>query len=215
MGSQPSKIGSEERRVAIRKHRLLAKAEKAVSSSKVVQVAEESRSDQSVNYRRQTLTPHSLETPRTTHMNMNGVSMAPRQGMSSHIPTGGIPEKRDQYDGNSSLVNDDEVKVNLAMADLMAYLQVVANNSNNLPLTRRDDPEVGKTVSSLTSDEYARKSAAFVPADVRIIAGSFTKYGRVWDLPTSEEYNASDGAQEPGTKMIARPSEKIGEHPFA
>jgi hypothetical protein len=98
----------------------------------------------------------------------------------------------------SSFVSDDEVKVNLAMADLMAYLQVVANNSANLPLTRRDDPELPKTVSSLTADEYARKSAAFIPADVRVIAGSFTKYGRVWDLPTSEEFNAVDGAHEPG-----------------
>jgi len=98
----------------------------------------------------------------------------------------------------SSYVTDDEVKVNLAMADLMAYLQVVANNSSNLPLTRRDDPEVEKCVSNLTADEYARKSAAFIPADVRVIAGSFTKYGRVWDLPTSDEFNAVDGAHEPG-----------------
>jgi hypothetical protein len=98
----------------------------------------------------------------------------------------------------SSLITDDEVKVNLAMADLMAFLLVVANNSNNLPLTRRDDPEAAKTVSTLTSDEYARKSAAFVPADVRVIGGSFLKYGRVWDLPTSREYSANDGVQEPG-----------------
>lgn len=98
----------------------------------------------------------------------------------------------------SSHISDDQVHVNLAMADLMAYLQVVANNSNNLPLTRRDDPELGRTVSNLTPDEYARKSAAFIPSDVRVIGGSFTRYGRVWDLPTSEEFNACDGAQEPG-----------------
>lgn len=98
----------------------------------------------------------------------------------------------------SGFVPDEEVKVNLAMADLMAYLQVVANNSYNLPQTKRDDPELGKTVSNLTAEEYARKSAAFLPADVRVIAGSFTKYGRVWDLPTSEEFNAVDGAHEPG-----------------
>ena len=97
-----------------------------------------------------------------------------------------------------SLITDDQVHVNLAMADLMAYLQVVANNSNNLPLTRRDDPELGRTVSNLSSDEYARKSAAFIPSDVRVIGGAFTRYGRVWDLPTSEEFNACDGAQEPG-----------------
>lgn len=98
----------------------------------------------------------------------------------------------------SSHVQDNDVQVNLAMADLMAYLQVVANNSSNLPLTRRDDPELGRTVSTLTADEYARKSAAFIPSDVRIIGGSFTRYGRVWDLPTSEEFSAADGAQEPG-----------------
>jgi hypothetical protein len=109
----------------------------------------------------------------------------------------GHADRRDDI-APPSRISDDQVHVNLAMADLMAYLQVVANNSNNLPLTRRDDPELGRMVSSLTSEEYARKSAAFIPADVRVIAGTFLKYGRVWDLPTSDEYNASDGAQEPG-----------------
>lgn len=124
----------------------------------------------------------------------NGMRKGPSGSHHSSMPS----QQSVHDEGGSSYVADDEVKVNLAMADLMAYLLVVANNSNNLPLTRRDDPEVGKTVSSLTADEYARKSAAFVPADVRIIGGSFTKYGRVWDLPTSEEYTAADGAQEPG-----------------
>ena len=86
----------------------------------------------------------------------------------------------------SSVVDDTTVTVNLAMADLMAYLQVVANNSSNLPLTRRDDPELGRTVSSLNADEYAKKCSAFIPSDVKILSGSFTRYGRVWDLPTSE-----------------------------
>eukprot|EP00522_Entomoneis_paludosa_P012283 CAMPEP_0172452888 /NCGR_PEP_ID=MMETSP1065-20121228/10415_1 /TAXON_ID=265537 /ORGANISM="Amphiprora paludosa, Strain CCMP125" /LENGTH=612 /DNA_ID=CAMNT_0013205019 /DNA_START=300 /DNA_END=2138 /DNA_ORIENTATION=+ len=94
--------------------------------------------------------------------------------------------------------SDDQVHVNLAMADLMAYLQVVANNSNHLPLTRRDDPDLERSINELTSEEYARKSAAFVPADVRVLGGVFTRYGRVWDLPTSAEYNAVDGAHEPG-----------------
>jgi hypothetical protein len=70
------------------------------------------------------------------------------------------------------------------MSDLMAYLQVVANNSNQLPSTRRDDPEIERPVSSLTPEEYARKSAAFIPADVRIIGGTFHRYGRIWDLST-------------------------------
>lgn len=86
----------------------------------------------------------------------------------------------------SKRIADDAVQLDLPMADLMAYLQVVANNSSNLPLTRRDDPELGRTVSSLTAEEYAYKCAAFVPSNVRIIGGQFGKYGRVWDLPTSE-----------------------------
>jgi len=94
---------------------------------------------------------------------------------------------------------DSDVMVNLAMADLMAYLQVVANNTSNLPHTRRDDPEIARTVSTtLTVKEYARTSAAFIPSDARIICGSFTRYGRVWDLPRSDEINPADGAQEPG-----------------
>jgi hypothetical protein len=96
----------------------------------------------------------------------------------------------DHYEVTSSHISDDQVHVNLAMADLMAYLQVVANNSNNLPLTRRDDPELGRPVSSLTSEEYARKSAAFLPSDVRVIGAVFTRYGRVLDLPTSEVRDA-------------------------
>ena len=91
----------------------------------------------------------------------------------------------DSLESNGRIA-DDAVQLDLPMADLMAYLQVVANNSSNLPLTRRDDPELGRTVSSLTADEYAFKCAAFVPSNVRIIGGQFGKYGRVWDLPTSE-----------------------------
>lgn len=83
-------------------------------------------------------------------------------------------------------LRDDQIHVQMAMADLMAYLQVVANNSNHLPLTRRDDPELDRTVSTLSAEDFARKSAAFVPADVRVLGGTFTRYGRVWDLPTSE-----------------------------
>jgi len=102
------------------------------------------------------------------------------------IKTKARDERDDGDNMSSSHITDDQVHVNLAMADLMAYLQVVANNSNHLPLTRRDDPELDRTVSTLTSEDYARKSAAFIPSDVRMIGGTFTRYGRVWDLPTSE-----------------------------
>jgi hypothetical protein len=105
------------------------------------------------------------------------------------------PEKREsnrsRRNGNSGRdqaeqITDDQINVNMPMADLMAYLQVVANNSNHLPLTRRDDPELDRTVSTLSAEEYARKSAAFIPSDVRVIGGTFSRYGRVWDLPTRE-----------------------------
>ena len=121
-----------------------------------------------------------------------------RSGANSRASSKARRKSRDEMNQPASLITDDQVHVNLAMADLMAYLQVVANNSNNLPLTRRDDPELGRTVSNLNVDEYGRKSAAFIPSDVRVIGGAFTRYGRVWDLPTSEEFNACDGAQEPG-----------------
>lgn len=112
--------------------------------------------------------------------------------------SGGKKEVDDEAEAEASLVTEDQVHVNLAMADLMAYLQVVANNSQNLPATRRDDPEIDRSNSQLSSEEYARKSAAFIPADVRVIGGVFSRYGRVWNLPTSKEYNASDFNHEPG-----------------
>jgi len=110
----------------------------------------------------------------------------------------GVSSRSNLSSGSKSRVADDSVQLDLPMADLMAYLQVVANNSSNLPLTRRDDPELGRTVSSLTSEEYAFKCAAFVPSNVRIIAGQFGKYGRVWDLPTSEEFDVVSSTVEPG-----------------
>ena len=88
--------------------------------------------------------------------------------------------------GGTTRVTDDQVQLDLPMADLMAYLQMVANHSSNLPLTRRDDPDLGRTVSSLTAEEYAFKCAAFIPSKVRILGGQFSKYQQVWDLPTSE-----------------------------
>ena len=103
-------------------------------------------------------------------------------GASKREPTNGTRGQPQPW----QRISDDQIHVNMAMADLMAYLQVVANNSNHLPLTRRDDPELDRTVSTLSAEDFARKSAAFVPADVRVLGGTFTRYGRVWDLPTSE-----------------------------
>jgi len=109
------------------------------------------------------------------------------------------PNDHASYRGRSNAhVADDNVNTDLPMADLMAYLQVVANNSSNLPLTRRDDPDLGRTVSSLTADEYATKCKAFIPSDVRILGGQFARYGRVWDLPTVEEFDVVSSTREPG-----------------
>ena len=58
----------------------------------------------------------------------------------------------------------------------MAYLEIVGENADDLPLTWRDDPELGRTISSLTSKQYATKSDAFIPCDVRVIGGSCLKY---------------------------------------
>ena len=81
---------------------------------------------------------------------------------------------------------------------LMAYLRDVAENSDDLPKSRRDDPDLGRIVSTITGEGYAKKTEAFFPADIRIFGGVFTKYLKVWDLPTCEEFVLSDGAQEPG-----------------
>lgn len=143
---------------------------------------------------------HSSPQQRMAANNNNKSPMSRQQLQRRHSRD--VNNDNGMHNPNHHHITDDQVHVNLAMADLMAYLQVVANNSNNLPLTRRDDPELGRTVSNLTGEEYARKSAAFIPADVRVIGGAFTRYGRVWDLPTSEEFNACDGAQEPGKNFL-------------
>jgi hypothetical protein len=101
--------------------------------------------------------------------------------------------------------SDKKVLVNIEMSDLMAYLQVVANHSSNLPQTRRDDPEGEILISAVPDDLYAKKSAAFIPSDVRIIGASFLKYRRVWDLPNLSEYNPYSCAQEPGKSSIGTP----------
>ncbi|CAJ1954543.1 unnamed protein product [Cylindrotheca closterium] len=100
------------------------------------------------------------------------------------------PKSLDQSDG--------KISVNIAMADLMAYLQVVANHSNNLPQTRRDDP-AGKECAVATPEEvYANKSAAFIPADVRIVGGRFMLYGKAWNLPDNTEFSPAERTLEPG-----------------
>ena len=192
MGSTPSKVDQENEGQPDDNHKEADQSEPKPSLDETSQSQEEQGSSHSEEKKEMEITSTQSATPRT-NPKLNGMEAQSRAG------TGGrqVAEGRDDVPRRPRIL-DDQVHVNLPMADLMAYLQVVANNSNNLPLTRRDDPELGRIVSTLTSEDFARKSAAFIPADVRVIGGSFTKYGRVWDLPTSDEYNAQDGAQEPG-----------------
>lgn len=64
-----------------------------------------------------------------------------------------------------------------AQENLMAYLEIVGENADDLPLTWRDGREAGRAVSSLTAKKIAAKAHAFVPCDVRVIAGTSTRYG--------------------------------------
>mmetsp|Transcript_7069 Transcript_7069/g.10133 ORF Transcript_7069/g.10133 Transcript_7069/m.10133 type:complete len:672 (-) Transcript_7069:173-2188(-) len=132
-------------------------------------------------------TPSKIQSPDRTYVSQGSESRSQHEG---DIDV----DNRDVRDDE----NDKKIGINLAMADLMAYLQVVAVNSSNLPLTTRDDPELNRTVSTLTAEEYAIKSSAFIPSNVRVIGGSYLRYGRVWDLPVSEDFTVSDGAKEPG-----------------
>ncbi len=70
----------------------------------------------------------------------------------------------------------DQIDAEQAKQDLMAYLEIVGEHADDLPLTWRDDPELGRSVSSLTAKQYAVKADAFFPCDVRVIATSCKKY---------------------------------------
>jgi len=126
---------------------------------------------------------HSRRRSKSNKSKKNDSVATPRRKNRSHHAG---QQPRDAAATNHQQITDEQVHVNLAMSDLMAYLQVVANNSSQLPATKRDDPDLDRFVPSLDPEDYARKSAAFIPADVRVIGGTFTRYGRVWDLPTSE-----------------------------
>lgn len=81
----------------------------------------------------------------------------------------------------------DQIDQEQARQDLMAYLDIVGENADDLPITWRDDPELGATVSTLTAKQYAKKSDAFIPCDVRVIASTCTKYGNLnKGLPNKE-----------------------------
>jgi hypothetical protein len=66
--------------------------------------------------------------------------------------------------------------------DNLAYLEIVGNNASNLPLTWRDDPQLVKSISTLTAKQYAQKADAFIPSDIRIIGASSAILDRKADV---------------------------------
>jgi len=78
---------------------------------------------------------------------------------------------------------EDEIDQEQAKQDLIAYLEIVGENASNLPLTWRDDPQLGRAVSTLTAKEYAKKADAFIPCDIRIIGATSVNYDRTADVP--------------------------------
>lgn len=96
---------------------------------------------------------------------------------------------------------EDEIDQEHAKQDLLAYLEIVGENASNLPLTWRDDPQLGRTVSTLTSKEYAKKADAFIPCDIRIIGATSANYDRTADLPINNRMQIGEKATEPGLSL--------------
>ena len=81
---------------------------------------------------------------------------------------------------------EDEIDQEQAKQDLIAYLEILGENATNLPLTWRDDPQLGRTISTLTTKEYARKADAFIPCDLRIIGATTVDAPRNADVPIKQ-----------------------------
>ena len=93
--------------------------------------------------------------------------------------------------------DEDEIDEDQAKEDLLAYIKIVGENASNLPMTWRDDPELERMVSGLTSREYAQKADAFIPCDVRIIGATNLPRTRKTLKNTLDEIKISERATEP------------------
>ncbi len=91
-----------------------------------------------------------------------------------------IPMKESSKKVKAQL-KEDEINQDQEKQDLLAYLQIVGEHSSSLPFTWRDDPLLGRTVSNLTSKEYARKADAFIPCDIRVIGATPNNIDRTDD----------------------------------
>ena len=81
----------------------------------------------------------------------------------------------------TKVTKEDTIDQEQEKQDLLAYLEIVGEHSSNLPYTWRDDPQLGRTVTTLTSKEYAKKADAFIPCDIRVIAASSCNLDRTSD----------------------------------
>ena len=99
-----------------------------------------------------------------------------------------LDEKEQEYLKNKKtpIIKVDQIDQEQARLDLAAYLEIVGENADDLPLTWRDDPELGRSVSSLTAKQYAMKADAFIPCDVRVVGSTCTLYGGTLELPSKE-----------------------------
>jgi hypothetical protein len=102
------------------------------------------------------------------------------------METRGAPQpeksmKEKSKKAESKMMKEDEIDQEQEKQDLLAYLQIVGEHSSNLPYTWRDDPLLGRTVTTLTSKEYAKKADAFIPCDIRIIGATSCNLDRTDD----------------------------------
>ncbi len=81
---------------------------------------------------------------------------------------------------------EDEIDQDQENRDLLAYMQIVGENASQLPYTWRDDPLLGRTVSTLTAKEYAKKADAFIPCDIRVIGSTSNALDRTVEREISD-----------------------------
>lgn len=107
-----------------------------------------------------------------------------RPVMTRNDGTQRISNKRSLTAPEATDTNDTPYELDQARVkkDNLAYLENVGNNASNLPLTWRDDPQLVKSISTLTAKQYAQKADAFIPSDIRIIGASSAILDRKADV---------------------------------
>lgn len=123
-----------------------------------------------------------------------------RPVMTRNDGTQRISNKRSLTAPEATDTNDTPYELDQARVkkDNLAYLENVGNNASNLPLTWRDDPQLVKSISTLTAKQYAQKADAFIPSDIRIIGASSAILDRKADVVINDRMNIGEKVAEPG-----------------